>query len=314
MPVLPCSQPSLFPVPQPVVVANGVGVDSMALLIHMKRIGWRPDLILHADPGSEFPQTYDYIPVMTRALASWRFPTITVVRYVPSNFKHWPPYYTLEENCFTNGTLPSLAFGFKSCSQKWKVAPQNKYCESWPPAIACWQRGGRVLKLIGYDAGPKDQRRCNHVGSPSDPRYEYRYPLTEIGWDRKRCIKEIEKEGWPVPHKSSLLFLSFDSAEGSRRIAGESSATHRADGGTRQASSPQNRRPVAAETPARPPSRSITEFIREQGLLPAEEIDGIMYEVPTELVRYQQAHVDGSAVPPFSQFIQIQLGGDSHGT
>lgn len=199
-------QPSLFPVRQPVVVANGVGVDSMALFIYMKRTGWRPDLILHADPGSEFPQTYDYIPVMNRALASWGFPTITVVRYVPSNFKHWPPYYTLEENCFTNGTLPSLAFGFKSCSQKWKVAPQNKYCESWPPAIECWQQGGRVLKLIGYDAGPKDQRRCNHVGDPQDPRYEYRHPLTELGWDRKRCIAEIEKEGWPVPHKSSCFF------------------------------------------------------------------------------------------------------------
>ena len=200
------SQPSLFPVQQPVVVANGVGVNSMALLIYMKRSGWRPDLILHADPGSEFPQTYDYIPVMNRALDSWGFPTITVVRYVPSNFKHWPPYYTLEENCFTNGTLPSLAFGFKSCSQKWKVAPQNKYCESWPPAIECWQQGGRVLKLVGYDAGPQYQRRCNHIGNPNDPRYEYRYPLIEIGWDRRRCIEEIDKEGWPVPHKSSCFF------------------------------------------------------------------------------------------------------------
>lgn len=92
MPVLPCSQPSLFPVRRPVVVANGVGVDSMALLIHMKRAGWRPDLILHADPGSEFPQTCDYIAVMNRALVSWGFPRSWVVRYIPSKFKHWPLY------------------------------------------------------------------------------------------------------------------------------------------------------------------------------------------------------------------------------
>jgi hypothetical protein len=118
-------QLALFSGKQPVVVANGIGVNSMALLIHMKRRGWRPDLILHADPVSEFRQTYEYMPVMNRALESWGFPAITIVRYVPSNFKHWPPYYTLEDNCFTNDTLPSLAFGFKSCSQKWKAAPQN---------------------------------------------------------------------------------------------------------------------------------------------------------------------------------------------
>ena len=45
----------------------------------------------------------------------------------------------------------------------------------------------------------------------------------------------------------------------------------------------------------------------------AEEIDRIVHEVPTELVRYQQAYADGAAVPLFSQFIQIQVGGDSHG-
>jgi 3'-phosphoadenosine 5'-phosphosulfate sulfotransferase (PAPS reductase)/FAD synthetase len=67
-----------------VVVANRVGVDSMALLIRMKRAGWRPDLILHADPGSEFPQTYEYIPAMNGALESWGFPTITVVRSDPA--------------------------------------------------------------------------------------------------------------------------------------------------------------------------------------------------------------------------------------
>lgn len=294
MPVVPCSQPSLFPVRQPVVVANGVGVDSMALLIHMKRTGWRPDLILHADPGSEFPQTYDYIPVMNRALASWGFPTITAVRYVPSNFKHWPPYYTLEENCFTNGTLPSLAFGFKSCSQKWKVAPQNKFCETWLPAIECWQGDGRVLKLIGYDAGPKDQRRCNHVGNPNDPRYEYRYPLIDIGWDRKRCIAEIEKEGWPVPHKSSCFFcpsIQPNEVEGLpanllRRIvlmeARAKPRLHKIEGLWRRKRWRDGR------------SGSITDFIRERQLLPADEIDRIMHEVPTELVRYQHAYADGA--------------------
>jgi hypothetical protein len=49
-------------------------------------------------------------------------------------------------------------------------------------------------------------RRGNHMGDPNDPRYEYRYPLIELGWDRERCIDEIRHEGWPVPHKSSCFF------------------------------------------------------------------------------------------------------------
>jgi hypothetical protein len=49
-------------------------------------------------------------------------------------------------------------------------------------------------------------RRCNHIGDPTDPRYEYRFPLIELGWDRERCIDKIRREGWPVPHKSSCFF------------------------------------------------------------------------------------------------------------
>ena len=55
----------------------------------------------------KFPEAYDYLAVMNHALERWGFPwgffAITVVRYVPSDFKHWPPYYTLEENCSGKG-------------------------------------------------------------------------------------------------------------------------------------------------------------------------------------------------------------------
>jgi hypothetical protein len=244
------SQPSLFPQCQPVVVANGVGVNSFALLIYMKRSDWRPDLILHADPGSEFPQTYDYIPVMKRALDRWGFPTITVVRYVPSNFKHWPPYYTLEEDCFTNGTLPSLAFGFKSCSQKWEVAPQNKYCESRSPAIECWQQGGRVLKLIGYDAGAA----ATTLGTQTirDTSIATRSSRS-AGIASAASRRSRERVGRFPTNPAAFSVLRFSRRKS--KNCGESFATHCADGSKGQASTQQDRRPVATETPARWASR-----------------------------------------------------------
>jgi len=162
---------------QPFVVAYGMGVDSTAMLIGLSGLGIRPDLILFADVGGEKDETYAYQAIMDRFLESVGFPAITVVRYIPQDFKNWPPYHTLEENCLTNGTLPSLAFGFGSCSQKWKAAPQNQFCNAWEPAINWWAQGGRVLKAIGFDAGPADMRRRNHAGNQEDPKYEFWYPL-----------------------------------------------------------------------------------------------------------------------------------------
>src|SRR5262245_47929671 len=100
------------PAKQPLVFAHGVGVDSVAVTVELARRGIRPDLILHADPGAEHEGTYAYLPILNAYLRSVDFPEVVVVKYVPKNFKNWPPYYTIEENCLTNGTLPSLAFGF----------------------------------------------------------------------------------------------------------------------------------------------------------------------------------------------------------
>jgi hypothetical protein len=142
----------------------------------------------------------------TSTLQANGFPAITVIALPAQNFKHYPPYATLEENCLTNGTLPSEAFGFGSCSQKWKAAPQKKWLQSWQPAIDCWAAGGKVLRAIGFDASCADQKRSYRAESITDNAFEYWYPLQDWGWDRERCKREIAAEGLPVPPKSSCFF------------------------------------------------------------------------------------------------------------
>lgn len=143
---------------------------------------------------------------MNTWLTSVGFPTVTVVKYQPVDFKNWPPYATLGENCLTNGTLPSLAFGFKSCSLKWKVQPQNKWTNEWPMALDCWRAGGKVRKVIGYDASPKDMKRYAHAKGMQDPKYDYWYPLIDWSMDREACKRAIKKAGLPVPPKSACIF------------------------------------------------------------------------------------------------------------
>lgn len=188
----------------PIVVACGLGVDSVAMLVLLYLLGIRPDLILFADTGNEKVETYAYLPVLNRWLRSVGFPEVIVVRRKPTRSrKSGEVYRTLGENCLENETLPSLAFGRKACSSKWKKEPQNKYVAAWSPAQQAWARGQKVVKLIGYDAGPKDMRRSKIA---DDAKYTYRYLLREWGWDRDRCVAEIEAMGLPVPSKSACTF------------------------------------------------------------------------------------------------------------
>ena len=189
----------------PLVIAYGLGVDSTAALVRLRQEHIRPDLILFADVGFERQETYAFLPVIQDWLRRADFPEVTVVKYCPSDTKWWPPYATLEENCLTNATLPSLAFGFKSCSLKWKVTPQNKFTDGWALAQECWARGGKVHKVIGYDASPKDRKRFAHAVGMEDPQYEYWYPLIDWDMHRDACKEVIRAAGLPVPPKSACI-------------------------------------------------------------------------------------------------------------
>jgi hypothetical protein len=187
----------------PLVVAYGMGVDSTAMLVGMRRRGIRPDLILFADTGGEKPETYDYLPVIQRWLRKVGFPPVQIVRYVPKWTKRGH-YTTLEENCLVNETLPSLAFGRKACSLKWKRAPQDKFVRQWEPAQETWAQGKKVVKAIGYDAGPADMKRGHKL--KDDEEYVYWYPLREWGITREKAEAVIRSAGLPVPVKSACFY------------------------------------------------------------------------------------------------------------
>jgi hypothetical protein len=61
-------------------MADGLGVNSTALLIGLSRADVRPDLILFADTGSEKPETYAYLNVRRQWLRRVGFPDLIVVR------------------------------------------------------------------------------------------------------------------------------------------------------------------------------------------------------------------------------------------
>jgi len=330
---------------QPLLVAYGMGVDSTAMLVGLAQRGIRPDAILFADTVSEKDETYAYLPIINEWCRKVGFPEVTVVEYVVKNYKNWPPYLGLEENCLTNGTLPSEAFGMGSCSEKWKQQPQNNWTKAWAPAVEVWAAGGKVKKAIGYDDSSADKKRSCSADRTfkvtPDERYEYWYPLQEWHWDRVRCVAEITAAGLPVPPKSSCFYCpnmkmpeidALPAEKLARIVIMEARAKVRLEGHMTQeqldekyetqmkAWLKKRDKAVAKGLPLpRAPkhkkagdpklmrglwrNKMVTDYVRARGLLAGAVIDRLAGQVPTELVRRNEAHARGETVETWDEFM-----------
>lgn len=178
-----------------IAVSYGGGVNSTALLIEMHRRNVRPDVIIFSDTGGELPETYRFVDEFSNWLVERDFPEIIKVQSIVHGKAD-----TLEAHCLRYESLPSLAYGFKSCSARFKVEPQERWMRHYEPAKKLWKSGGKVLKLLGFDAG--ERRR---VKERIDKRYYYGYPLVEWGWDRRKC-REVVIEVGLKPAKSACFF------------------------------------------------------------------------------------------------------------
>ncbi len=178
----------------PVIVSFGGGVNSAAMLVGLQERGERPDVVLFADTGGEKPHTYEFVHVVSDWCLRHGFPGVQTVQ-------NDGMYETLERNCLEKRMLPSLAYGFKSCSDKYKKRPQEKWAKFWQPAIEAWESGRKVTKLIGIDIG-----EAHRASIFEDEQYVYRYPLIEWEWDRSDCLRALQRAKLPNPGKSACFF------------------------------------------------------------------------------------------------------------
>lgn len=268
----------------PVVAAWGAGANSTAMIVEMVRRGDPPDMVLLA-AMPEQPRTRQLIPLFRDWMDAHGVPNV-VVEYKVTHCKHWPPYNDLLEACLTNGTLPSIAFGLHSCSARHKISPQDKWVKAWPPTLHAWARGRKVVRLIGYDCSPRDNKRYAHREGHASDLYDYRYPLREWGWSRDDCDVCIADAGLPPFPKSSCFFCTGMQPDEVRALPCEELRLivlmeARAAPRLRNIEGLWRR-----STRARP--GSMTAFIRQEELLDGAEIDAIIAEAPADLLNFQQ--------------------------
>ena len=184
------------------IVAMGLGRNSVALLVLLYELGIRPDRILFADTGGEKPETYAYLRVLNAWLVRVGFPTVIVLRHNAREDA------SLEDNCVRLRVLPSQAFNFSSCSDRWKQGPQRVWANNWLAARIAWRSGQPIVWAIGYDATEctrRDKANTYIARNPDDRRANW-YPLIEHGLTLDDCILKIVGAGLPPLPKSACFF------------------------------------------------------------------------------------------------------------
>ena len=169
---------AIKPMQKTKIISYGAGTNSTAMLVGLHERGERPDLILFADTGGERPETYWHRDTVSDWCESVGFPRIVTVAEATD----------LETDCLTRGALPGIAYGFKSCSDHYKIRPQKR-----------WLKAQGITDpwfWVGIDAG--EAHRAKYA--------ETRYPLIEWDWGREECVEAIARAGLPQPGKSACFF------------------------------------------------------------------------------------------------------------
>jgi hypothetical protein len=178
------------------IVSYGGGTNSKAVLIGMiARKEPPPHAILFADTGGEQPHTYEDMRAVNIFLRKWGYPTITIVSKAGK-------VETLEESCLRLGVLPPIAYGHKTCSQKFKIEPQEKWANNDHVCRQEWRAGRKITQIVGYDFDELGRAKWDY----SNPKTINRYPLIDWRWTRENCSYVIRKVGLPDSGKSSCFF------------------------------------------------------------------------------------------------------------
>lgn len=179
-------------------VSFGGGTNSTAMLCGFKERGIRPDLITFADTGSEMPHTYEHVEYMNQKVKEWWNLEIVTVR---KTYQGKPE--SLEENCLRMKMLPSLAYGRKGCSQKFKIEPQDRYRKRFMDERGCKE----MVLAMGFDIGePHRLKERPPIDLNKGRVLRFWYPLSDWGWSRKECNAAVCRNKIPTAGKSACFF------------------------------------------------------------------------------------------------------------
>lgn len=190
------------------IISLGWGVQSFALAA-MSALGVLPkvDAAVHADTGHERAETYALAEKWTPWLEERGVRVVTVCVRDGSNQVMWDdtgrtmiPLYTLSD---ANGSRGQLR---RSCTQRWKIAPQRRWIRAQGIDPRKTQ-GGTVEQWFGITLDEVTRMRMSDVLYIRNV-----YPFVEMldrPWTRGMVIKWLVENGLEVPVKSACVFCVY---------------------------------------------------------------------------------------------------------
>ena len=206
-------------------ISYGGGVQSTALLVLAARreIDYRTAIFANVGDDAEHPATLAYVRDVAAAYAESNGIDLRVIRKRRRDGSDDSLMARIDRGTITvpipmrMGT--SGAPGNRACTAEFKVRP----IASELKRMGATKADPAVVALgISLD---EFHRMRSESGIPHE---RLAYPLVERRMDRAACVALIEREGLPVPPKSSCFFCPFHDKQAWRRLLRESPDLFRA--------------------------------------------------------------------------------------
>ena len=165
------------------VLACGLGTQSCAMLFMVRdRLIPKPDLVLHADTGSELPETVALVEKARIFVEEVLGIPFVVVRSDRGS---------LHEDYMKHGAIPIM--GIRSCTDNFKIAPQRRFIRT---IVGKGGPRGAVLAQCWLGISTDEAQRR----SESNVKWnQITYPLLDIHpMTRAECIELNRINGWDV--------------------------------------------------------------------------------------------------------------------
>lgn len=191
------------------LLSLGAGVQSTTLLLMSVR-GDLPklDAAIFADTGWEPAQVYEHLERVTATAGQAGIPVIRVVKGNLREDAINPGHRYASVPYFVRNPDGSSGMGRRQCTSEYKLAPINRKIREMLGASAPDFRRvpkGRVAEQwIGFSSD--ELLRVNDMS----PGYiSHRYPLIDLGMDRKACERWLRSHGWASVAKSACIGCPF---------------------------------------------------------------------------------------------------------
>ena len=186
------------------VLSYGGGTQSTAMLLMIAQEKLpRPDLIIHADTGSELPETVEFIEV-----AKEYAELVLKIPFAIAKSHRGK----LHEDYYRIGTIPII--GARSCTDNFKILPQRRLMR-----LIVGRRRGKVLARCWLGITTDEARRKPTHRDPRAPKWvDLWFPLLDHHpTSREECISMNSDHGWEVA-KSGCFMCCYQGSSSWKRL------------------------------------------------------------------------------------------------